>query len=66
MDAAAQAALAAVLDAMPLPERPKVVLFGARPIPRTHTGKVQRRKMQSWFAAWSGHRGASVFRALVG
>jgi acyl-CoA synthetase (AMP-forming)/AMP-acid ligase II len=66
MDGAAQAALAAVLEGMLLAERPKVVLFGARPIPRTHTGKVQRRKMQPWFADWARHRGSSVIRELVG
>jgi long-chain acyl-CoA synthetase len=64
MDPAAQAALTAVLDGMPLAERPKVVLFGTQAIPRTHTGKVQRRKMQGWFAAWSGHRGATVIREV--
>ena len=49
---------------MPVAERPKVVLHGARPIPRTHTGKIQRRKMQPWFADWGAHRGASVIREL--
>ena len=65
MNAGVEAALAAVLDGMPLAERPKVVLFGAQPIPRTHTGKVQRRKMVPWFAAWSGHRGGTVIRGLA-
>ena len=41
-------------------ERPKVLLHGAEPIPRTHTGKVQRRKLQTWFAAWGTHRGVLV------
>jgi long-chain acyl-CoA synthetase len=52
--------LLAAIEALPLPERPKVVLHGELPIPRTHTGKIQRRKMQPWFAAWSQHRGAVV------
>ncbi len=64
LDDATQAALAAVLDAMPLASRPKVVLYGKEPIPRTFTGKVQRRKMLPWFLPWSGHRGAVVIREL--
>ena len=44
--------------------RPKVVLHGTRPVPRTHTGKIQRRKMQPWFAAWSSHRGQTVLASL--
>ena len=41
-----------------------VVLYGAAPIPRTHTGKVQRRKLQPWFAGWNKHRGAAVVEKL--
>jgi long-chain acyl-CoA synthetase len=59
-DDATRARLVAALEAMPIAERPKVVLFGTLPIPRTHTGKVQRRKLQPWFAAWSAHRGLGV------
>jgi acyl-CoA synthetase (AMP-forming)/AMP-acid ligase II len=44
-----RARLAAALEAMGNEQRPKVVLIGARPIPRTHTGKVQRRKLQPLF-----------------
>jgi long-chain acyl-CoA synthetase len=57
---ALQARLASALETLPVPERPKVVLYGARPIPRTHTGKIQRRHMQPWFARWASHAGASV------
>jgi hypothetical protein len=53
------------LQAMPLAERPKVVLHGKRPIPRTHTGKIQRRKMQPWFVAWAAHRGSIVICRLA-
>jgi len=45
-------------------ERPKVLLYGAHPIPRTHTGKIQRRKMRPWFATWIAHRGRTVIDAL--
>jgi acyl-coenzyme A synthetase/AMP-(fatty) acid ligase len=37
-----------------------VVLHGTRAIPRTHTGKIQRRKMHAWFENWATHRGAVV------
>jgi long-chain acyl-CoA synthetase len=55
--------LMAAVQALPVPERPKVILHGAAPIPRTHTGKVQRRKMQPWFEAHAKHRGATVIEA---
>jgi long-chain acyl-CoA synthetase len=55
-----RARLLAAIEALPLPERPKVVLHGTTPVPRTHTGKIQRRKMQPWFAAYAKHRGAVV------
>jgi long-chain acyl-CoA synthetase len=52
--------LSAAIQALPLAERPKVVLYGTEPIPRTHTGKIQRRKLQPWFGAWIAHRGPMV------
>ncbi len=52
-----RARLTAALDAMGSEQRPKVVLLGAGPIPRTHTGKVQRRKLQPLFAAHATCRG---------
>lgn len=52
-----RARLAAALDAIGNDQRPKVVLFGSRPIPRTHTGKVQRRKLQPLFEAHAACRG---------
>jgi long-chain acyl-CoA synthetase len=55
-----RARLSAAIRAMPIGERPKVVLHGNQPIPRTHTGKIQRRKMQPWFGAWIAHKGAMV------
>jgi len=60
LDAALRERLAAAIGAMPVAERPKVVLHGPQPIPRTHTGKIQRRKMQPWFARWVTHRGPTV------
>jgi long-chain acyl-CoA synthetase len=59
-----RARLVSAIEAMPLPERPKVVLHGDVAIPRTHTGKIQRRKMQPWFAAYGKHRGAVVVERL--
>ncbi len=64
LDEALRARLEAALEAMPIAERPKVLLHGAQAIPRTHTGKVQRRRMQPWFAPYSMHRGLGVIAAL--
>jgi hypothetical protein len=41
-------------------QRPKVVLYGGGPIPRTHTGKVQRRKLVALFERYDDCRGALV------
>jgi acyl-coenzyme A synthetase/AMP-(fatty) acid ligase len=38
--------------------RPKVILYSATPIPRTHTGKIQRRKLHATFAPYKDCRGA--------
>jgi long-chain acyl-CoA synthetase len=57
--------LVRAIETLPLPERPKVVLHGTEPVPRTHTGKIQRRKMEPWFARWSGHRGPTVIAPLA-
>jgi long-chain acyl-CoA synthetase len=61
-----QARLVAALGAMPPEVRPKVVLVGAAPIPRTHTGKVQRRKLVHMFERYDEHRGAVVIQAAKG
>jgi long-chain acyl-CoA synthetase len=62
LEDAVRTRLSAAIDAMPVMERPRVVLHGPEPIPRTHTGKVQRRKMQPWFASWISHRGQTVIQ----
>lgn len=59
-----RARLAVVLDAMAGEQRPKVVLFGAQSIPRTHTGKVQRRKLQPLFEPHAACRGATQMLSL--
>src|SRR5262249_42622879 len=56
--------LAAALDAMSGEQRPKVVLFGTQPIPRTHTGKVQRRKLLPLFEAHVACRGPTKMFAV--
>jgi long-chain acyl-CoA synthetase len=66
VDDALRARLTEAVQSLPVAERPKVILFGAEPIPRTHTGKIQRRKMQPWFATYEGHRGAMVIEAKKG
>jgi long-chain acyl-CoA synthetase len=50
--------LTKVANDMPADSRPKVILHGAAPIPRTHTGKIQRRKLHATFAPFSNCRGA--------
>ena len=47
----------------PSPSGPRSSCTARQPIPRTHTGKIQRRKMQPWFAPWATHRGAMVVAA---
>jgi long-chain acyl-CoA synthetase len=64
LDDALREKLATVIRALPVAERPKVLLHGARSICRTHTGKVQRRKMQPWFEPWILHMGAMVIAEL--
>jgi long-chain acyl-CoA synthetase len=64
LDQALQERLGVAIGSMPVAERPKVVLHGTRVIPRTHTGKIQRRKMQPWFAPWFAHRGPLVLARL--
>jgi acyl-CoA synthetase (AMP-forming)/AMP-acid ligase II len=64
LDEAVRVRFLLAIDAMLLAERPKVVLWGARPVPRTHTGKIQRRKMQPWFAPWAAYRGGTLVSAL--
>ena len=53
-----RARLTKVVNDMPLDARPKVILHGATPIPRTHTGKIQRRKLHPLFATFGACRGA--------
>jgi long-chain acyl-CoA synthetase len=53
-----RARLTKVLGEMPLDARPKIVLHGTIPIPRTHTGKIQRRKLHAAFAPYRDCRGA--------
>ncbi len=52
-----RARLTKVVGEMPLDARPKVILYGATPIPRTHTGKIQRRKLHAAFAPFRSSRG---------
>jgi long-chain acyl-CoA synthetase len=59
-----RARLTRALDRMTGDQRPKVVLFGARPIPRTHTGKVQRKKLQPLFDAHATCRGPTKLLSI--
>ena len=53
-----RARLTKAVSEMPLDARPKIVLYGTTPIPRTHTGKIQRRKLHAAFAPFRNSRGA--------
>jgi acyl-CoA synthetase (AMP-forming)/AMP-acid ligase II len=57
LEPALRARLQAAAEAMPVECRPKIILHGADAIPRTHTGKVQRRKLAPAFAAFDDCRG---------
>jgi long-chain acyl-CoA synthetase len=59
-----RARLVAALDAMEGQQRPKIVLFGAQSIPRTHTGKVQRRKLQPLFESHAACRGPTQWFSI--
>jgi long-chain acyl-CoA synthetase len=60
LDGPLMARLIGAVEAMPVAERPKVIVHGGEAIPRTHTGKIQRRRMQPWFASYQEHRGPVV------
>jgi long-chain acyl-CoA synthetase len=52
--------LRAALSGMTHETRPKVVLFSAMDIPRTHTGKIQRRRLEPLFSRYGSWRGPQV------
>jgi acyl-CoA synthetase (AMP-forming)/AMP-acid ligase II len=58
LDEVTRAGLLGALDVLPPDMRPKVVITGEESIPRTHTGKIQRRKLQPLFDPYRNHRGA--------
>jgi long-chain acyl-CoA synthetase len=55
--AAPPPSLAAAVATLPVEQRPKVIVARDRPIPRTHTGKVQRNKLRDLFRDHCEHRG---------
>jgi acyl-CoA synthetase (AMP-forming)/AMP-acid ligase II len=63
IDDALRARLKETIEGMPADQRPKVLLHGAAPIPRTHTGKVQRRKLVAAFERFDDCRGALQIKA---
>ena len=60
-----RARLTKVVGEMPLDARPKIILYGAPPIPRTHTGKIQRRKLHAAFAPFRNSRGVLRIERVV-
>jgi long-chain acyl-CoA synthetase len=57
LDARLRAGLIATLDTLGPDLRPKVVLTGSAPIPRTDGGGIQRRQLEPLFAKYSDCRG---------
>jgi len=49
--------LARLAQQLPNALRPKVVLWGALAIPKTHTGKVQRARLKALFASYEAYSG---------
>ena len=52
------------LQSLPVDQRPKVVITGRTPLPRTHTGKVQRRRLLPLFAVFRDFKGPSQILSL--
>lgn len=50
------------LSAMPITQRPKIVIVGSEHIPVTNTGKVQRLKLQKHFSYYAEYNGPSMIR----
>jgi long-chain acyl-CoA synthetase len=59
-----EARLICAIERLPAELRPHVVLHGAQPIPRTHTGKVQRRHLLPLFHAFKEHRGRTQLQRV--
>jgi long-chain acyl-CoA synthetase len=57
-----RARLEGAVGQMPAETRPKVILYGSAEVPRTHTGKVQRRKLVGMFENYDEHHGALVIQ----
>ena len=49
--------LTKAIESLRMEERPKVLLHGVSSIPRTHTGKIQRRKLQALFSEFLDFKG---------
>jgi long-chain acyl-CoA synthetase len=60
-----QQSLQKAIEGMLPDQRPKVVLYGGAPIPRTHTGKIQRRKLLPLFERYDDCRGALQIKPAV-
>ncbi len=58
--------LRGALSEMTVETRPKIVLFGPTGIPRTHTGKIQRRRLEPLFSRYGTWRGPQVVAAEGG
>ncbi len=57
--------LKVAIESMLPDQRPKVLLYGGAPIPRTHTGKLQRRKLVPLFERYDECRGALQIKPAI-
>jgi long-chain acyl-CoA synthetase len=64
LDPQLRAGLIATLDTLGPDQRPKVVLLGEAPIPRTDGGGVQRRELEPLFAPYADCRGPVQIAAV--
>jgi long-chain acyl-CoA synthetase len=60
-----KASLQKTIESMLPDQRPKLVLFSGTPIPRTHTGKIQRRKLLPFFERYDDHKGQLQIKPAV-
>jgi long-chain acyl-CoA synthetase len=60
-----EASLRKAVESMLPDQRPKVILFSGAPIPRTHTGKIQRRKLLHFFERYDDVKGQLQIRPAV-
>jgi acyl-coenzyme A synthetase/AMP-(fatty) acid ligase len=65
MSADLEASLKKAVESMLPDQRPKVILYSGSLIPRTHTGKIQRRKLLHFFERYDDVKGQLQIKQAV-